>query len=257
MPWPNAGVAPGRSPRGLMADWGGVDGCREGWVLAVVDAARRIVVLRVLRTFAEVALETQNVSLTLADIPIGLPSGESARERLCDAIARKELGPRASTVFPVPAREAVWADSYAEACRRNEKILGRKLSKQSWGICPKIREVDAVLRIAPKLQERIRETHPELCFRWLNRGKIIEDPKRSQAGRRIRRELLEQWTTNLETALQQARRAHRRREAAPDDLLDAVAAAVVARLAGEGQVKSVPLAPERDAAGLRMEIVGI
>jgi len=57
--------------------------------------------------------------------------------------------------------------------------------------------------------------------------------------------------------MKQARRAHRTREATPDDLLDAVAAAVAARLAGEGQVKSIPLAPERDAAGLRMEIVGI
>src|SRR5579884_3201568 len=72
----NSGLATGRPPRGSMANWGGVDGCREGWVLAVVDAAGRIITLRVLRTFAEAALETQNVNLTLADIPMGLPSGE-------------------------------------------------------------------------------------------------------------------------------------------------------------------------------------
>ncbi|MBI3698019.1 MAG: DUF429 domain-containing protein, partial [Acidobacteria bacterium] len=112
--------------------WAGVDGCRGGWVLAVLDASRAVTTIRVLKTFAEVALESREVELTLADIPIGLPSADCARDRLCDTMVRRELGPRASSVFAVPAREAAWAEDYAEACRQNERVLGRGLNRQSW-----------------------------------------------------------------------------------------------------------------------------
>ena len=181
--------------------WAGVDGCRGGWVLAVLNSARSVVELRVLRTFAEVVIETFRARLTLIDIPIGLPSAAFPRDRLPDRIARENLGPRASSVFPVPAREAVWADDYQTACDLNQRLLGWRLSKQSWGICPKIREVDAVFRLHRDLQQRIRETHPELCFRLLNGGRPLENPKKSRAGLRIRRELLRSWTANLDTAM--------------------------------------------------------
>jgi predicted RNase H-like nuclease len=217
----------------------------------MLDASRALAPPQVARTFAEVVIIAGGASLTLVDIPIGLPSAECPRLRLCDTMARERLGARASSVFAVPAREAVWAPGYAEACRRNLEILGRELSKQSWGICPKIREADAVFRLAPRLQESIRETHPELCFRLLNGGQPLENPKKTRAGRRVRRELLRSWTSNLETVLKH------KPLVAPDDLLDAVAAAVVARMAWEGSTGSVPLAREYDACGLAMEIVGV
>ena len=225
--------------------------------MAITDSSRSVVSLRLLKTFAEVAVEAAGAQLTLVDIPIGLPSAERPVLRRCDTMVRELLGPRASSVFAVPAREAVWADSYAEACRRNKQILGRKLSLQSWNICPKIREVDAVFRIAPQLQESVRESHPELCFRLLNGGHPLENPKKSRAGQRIRRELLRSWAANLDAVIKQARRNHRSARLAPDDLLDAIAAAMVARLAAEKKVASVPLAREYDACGLAMEIVGV
>lgn len=237
--------------------WAGVDGCRGGWVLASIDASRDLTSIRAVRTFAEAVTEICGAELALVDIPIGLPSEECPRDRLCDTMARKELGPQASSVFPVPARNAAWAEDYEQACALNEQVLGRKLSKQSWGICPKIREADAVFRIAPQLQVKIRETHPELCFQRLNGGKPLQNPKKSRAGQRIRRELLRGWTTNLDSAVKQARRRYGSRWLDVDDVLDAIAAAVVARLAAEGKAGTIPLAPERDACGLAMEIVGV
>ncbi len=232
--------------------WAGVDGCRAGWVLAFIDASRSLTVLRVVRTFAEVAVQTEAAALTLVDIPIGLPSAERPQPRWCDAEARNYLGPRASSIFPVPAREAVWARDYDEACRINERILGQRLSKQSWGITPKIREADAVFRLVPGLQQRLRETHPELCFRLLNRLRPLENPKKSRAGRRVRRELLRAWVGNLDAALRRSRGAR------PDDLLDAVAAAVAARLCAENRASAVrPVTNQRDAFGLVMEIAGL
>jgi predicted RNase H-like nuclease len=240
-----------------MAEWMGIDGCRSGWVAATLHSTRTLTGIRLFETFSEAVIESRGAVLTLVDIPIGLPSQELPRARLCDGIVRKNLGSRASSVFPVPAREAVWAVDYEAACRRNEKILGVSLSRQSWSICPKIRDVDSVFRIAPALQTRIRETHPELCFRLLNNGRVVTNPKKSPAGQRVRRELLRGWTTNLDAALKEARRIHRGAGVDLDDLLDAVAASIVARLAADRQAASVPLVPECDACGLRMEIVGV
>lgn len=237
--------------------WAGVDGCPGGWAIATLDSAGAVSSMSVCRTFAEAVIAARDAEMTLVDIPIGLPSAESPVLRRADRMARELLGPRASSVFGVPAREAVWAENYAEACRRNREILGRELSKQSWGICAKIREVDAVFRVVPRLQDRIRETHPELCFRFLNHARPLDTSKKSPAGQKARRELLRGWALNLDAALKQARRSYRARWLNPDDLLDAVAAAVVARLAAEGKVASVPLARECDACGLAMEIVGV
>jgi len=219
--------------------------------MAAIDASGTVEAVRVLATFAEVAVEAAGARLTLVDIPIGLPSARRPVLRRCDTMARELLGPRASSVFAVPAREAVWAETYAEACRRNQNVLGRQLSMQSWSICGKIREADAVFRLAPKLQKTIRETHPELCFRLLNNSRPIENPKKSQAGLKIRRELLRGWLSNLDLALRRSTRAGR------DDLLDALAAAVVARWFDEKRAAAVPLAREEDDFGLAMEIVGV
>ena len=73
--------------------------------------------------------------LVLIDIPIGLPKKES---RLCDLLARDKLGPRRSSVFTVPCRDAVYAKNYKEACHTNLRFLEKKISIQAWNICPKI-----------------------------------------------------------------------------------------------------------------------
>lgn len=238
--------------------WAGADGCRGGWVVAVIDAAGAVLSLRMLGSFAEVAIHTQKAELTLVDIPIGLPSAERPSIRWCDDRIREKLGVRGSTVFPVPAREAVWAETYAEACRLNEQVVEQKLSQQSWGICPKIREADAVFRLLPGLQRRMRETHSEVCFRWLNGRRPVENPKKSRAGQKIRRELLGGHIAEMETALKRARREYRAQELAVDDMLDSLAAAVMARLAAQGRVSSErPMTGYEDSCGLVMEIVGI
>ena len=61
--------------------------------------------------------------LVLIDIPIGLPKKES---RLCDRLAREKLGPRRSSVFTVPCRDAVYAKNYKEACQTNHRFLEKK-----------------------------------------------------------------------------------------------------------------------------------
>jgi predicted RNase H-like nuclease len=58
--------------------------------------------------------------VTAIDIPIGLPGG---RPRTVDGEARRLLGPRASSVFPAPARGTLDASSYEEACEASRKLV--------------------------------------------------------------------------------------------------------------------------------------
>lgn len=84
-------------------------------------------------------------ALLAIDIPIGLLDGT----RACDTAARKLLGqPRGSSVFPSPCRAAIQVASYGDACDANELRTGRKLSRQTWGIAPKIKQVDDAMTTA-------------------------------------------------------------------------------------------------------------
>jgi predicted RNase H-like nuclease len=65
-------------------------------------------------------------------------------------------------VFSSPCRAALLAKDYRQACEANQPRTGRKLSRQSWCICPKIKEVDDA--ISPSTQEWASEVHPEVSF---------------------------------------------------------------------------------------------
>ncbi len=130
--------------------------------------------------------------IVAVDMPIGLP--EVGSRRACDTEARRALGPRRSSVFPAPSREALAATSFADTTG---------LSIQAWNLVPKIREVDEVW------EPRVREVSPELAFAVLA-GAPMAHPKRTAAGRAERLHVL-----GLETTL-------RVPGAAADDILDAL-----------------------------------
>ena len=188
----------------------------------------------------------------LIDIPIGLPD-EGSTERLCDLEARKVLAPhRTSSVFPVPSRAATYADSYEEACERDEAARGKRLSRQSWAIVPKIREVDSLLRAHPEIRPRLRETHPEVCF-WGLSGHSMRHSKKTREGFHKRLEILCEVLPDAPDLFGAAFLMHGGFEASRDDILDALAAAVSASRLGE--CLTLPRVPETDSTGLPMEIV--
>lgn len=237
--------------------WAGVDGCRQGWIVVVIDNHWRPRAAHVRQTFAEIVRDTTEAELTLVDIPIGLPSKLKRQDRTCDAIARRLLKPRASRVFSVPSREAVFASDYTSACNKNHKILGKRLSKQSWAICHKIREVDSLLRTKTSVRRRVRETHPELCFRFLNKGIPLVESKKTKEGQQLRTRLLARYISEADRFMFVTKNKYPSSWLGIDDILDATAAAVIARLASRGKVFSLPRGGERDEYGLPMEMVGI
>ena len=118
--------------------------------------------------------------LILIDIPIGLKNGGSG-ERLSDLGARRILKARKFSIFPIPCREAVYTESYKKACEVNEKLTGKRISKQTWNIVPKIRDVNNFLVENETLRTKIKEVGPEICFQVFT-GLPMEYSKKSHGG---------------------------------------------------------------------------
>lgn len=144
---------------GVLRRVAGIDGCRGGWCLALGEARSEGIKVRceVFPTFAETVAAASGASDIAVDIPIGLTEREP---RECDLLARKALGPRWMCVFPAPPRPVLAATSYAEANRLHRRLTGRGLSRQAFGIMPKIAEVDRYLRSQPGGRDRVWEVHP-------------------------------------------------------------------------------------------------
>ncbi len=237
----------------------GVDGCRGGWlvVLRPLDDARAAEA-RVLANFADVLALNPAASVIAVDIPIGLPEVGGLGGRACDAAARANLGGRQSAVFAVPSRAAVDCADYAEACRVAAATSSppKKVSKQTFNLFPKIREVDRLM--TPVLQDRVFEVHPEVAFWALNGRQPLCEPKKLKSqpyglGLELRRTLLARAgyaPEFLEKAVAP------RSIAGPDDLLDAAVNSWSAARIARGEDVCFPLDPQRDARGLRMEIRG-
>jgi len=229
----------------------GIDAGPGGWVVARADTGLGRVAFECLERLDELFREAAAGRLTVAiDIPIGLPESGARR---CDLEARRRLGaPRAASVFPPPCRTALAAASFGAACAANRKACGRGLTRQAFELLPRLRQVDAL--ITPALQQHVREAHPEVTFAVLAGGGGLRFPKTTAAGRRERLDLLRPFLGPLD--LLDARRALGREAARPDDLLDAAACLVTAlRVRQERAVVLPDGPPERDARGLRMEIV--
>ena len=229
----------------------GVDGCRAGWFAIGLEAEGSWQV----NIFPDVSSlwgHYRQASVILIDIPIGLKAKGKA-ERRCDPQARKLLVPRRSSVFPAPCREAIYASSYEEACDVNQRLTGKRLSVENWNIIPKIREMDCLLSDDTSARGRIREIHPELCFRGLA-GRPMQYAKKRNEGLSERTQLLQSIYPQTADIIAHVLSTYKRKDVARDDILDTLAAAVTGLIGGQNLV-SIPQEPEFDERGLRMEMV--
>jgi predicted RNase H-like nuclease len=224
----------------------GVDGCKGGWLCFTVDMDAGDTGFALVPDFARALTKYKCAKVVAVDIPIGLPESGA---RACDIQARQLLGkPRASSIFPAPIRSILGATTYKEACRKSLMVGGKKISQQTFNILPKVQEVDEVL--SPGLQSWVYEVHPEICFWKLNGGQAMRFKKRSEAGRRERLSLLSRPFPEIRHHLDQLDK----KQAEPDDLLDAAAAAWTAVRIARKEATRIPEKPEFDSTGLRMEI---
>ena len=230
----------------------GVDGCKAGWFAVLWNVDENTFAYRVAPDFWSVQTFATTAQVITVDIPIGLLDHAIPGGRECDTLARKILGSkRASSVFPPPVRAVLECNTYENALNANRDSSDHALgiSKQCFGILPKIREVDRF--ITPSLQQTVFEIHPELCFSGMNNGHAMSLRKSTQEGIAARMGLLVQ--NGFGAFLSQALRS-RIPGAGKDDILDACAACWTARRIALGVATHIPASPPLDSRGLRMEM---
>ena len=257
----------------------GVDGVRGGWAMAVTAVADGAdVEFSVWSGLEQLWAEARARDLLVVgfDMPVGLPGAE---RRTADIAARELLQARRSSLFWTPplctieehhsvedhaatgdagadaaAAGAGYAAGYAQANRRAREQTGWGLSRQTFALMPKIRELRDALApedFAPAALPRAAEVHPESSFVRLA-GAPMTASKQKLAGIQERFAALASVFGNIsEAALLNPLPGPL--EPALDDLLDAAAAAWTARRIVTGRAECLG-AGEHDETGYPMHI---
>jgi predicted RNase H-like nuclease len=187
--------------------------------------------------FAEVIDRVPSYAVIAVMAPVGLGKRWAERGRRCDREARKLVGwPHLGAIASPPGRRDL-----AKGQRAVGDVTSRRLVKA-------IAELDTEMQ--PYRQRTVYAVHSELSFYQLNGDRPPKYPKQSASGLRERRKLLINRLPGAEQVLD-------------DDLpgvtarhrLDGVAALWTARRIAAKAAARLPLDPEWDGEGLRMEWV--
>ncbi|MCA9278883.1 MAG: DUF429 domain-containing protein [Phycisphaeraceae bacterium] len=240
----------------------GVDGCRGGWLVVEQNYTGRSSVrfaptAWIAPTIAHVIGDFETVAAAVIDIPIGLLDTNRTGGRTCEQHARKLLAHKSSSIFNSPVRAVLECKDYDEA--RDVSIasgdIGKSLTKQTWNIVPKIKEVDSYLRSHPEVLVRLSETQSELIFLAMNRvvtgGGSLVSSKKTREGRLERESLLR--AVGFETIptvgdIPGSTRA----QCVPDDIIDACASLWTADRFYRRTCEHAGDANERDSCSLPM-----
>ncbi len=185
-----------------------------------------------------------------ADVPVGLPS---VFPRSAETQAREAVGPRRSSVFMVPLRSAFAFIDYRQALAHHRQQAGKGFSKQAFNIFPAIVDVDRAMQDGLINQSIFYETHPEVCFWAANDYQPLPESKKTTAGQLHRRTILARVLGQDYFPLIRAQ-FPLKKQAADDDIADALIALWTARRIGAGQAGRFPAVPVYDEQGLDMAI---
>lgn len=215
----------------------GVDACRKGWVGVTND--EHAYFGSSIGALVETAQGDGFLDVVAIDIPIGLP-GSSTRG--ADVEARKKLGPRRSSVFLTPTRQALEAATHAEGSAANRTLTEKGMTQQAYALRRKIFEVEDWMASS---RTTVIEIHPELSFACMAGDVPMAHPKSTWAGVQERRALLERQGIRLRGDMGLAGQM-----ATVDDVLDAAAACWSAIRHANGESHSTPDEPEMLEGGV-------
>ncbi|MGI9341303.1 MAG: DUF429 domain-containing protein [Gammaproteobacteria bacterium] len=228
----------------------GIDGCKAGWFYFRFEAG--IGTFGVAANIAALLDGEAPGTTALIDMPIGLKE-RGKTERDCDLLARDLLRPRRhSSVFPAPCRQVLKQRDYEAAKKKNVAITGRSLSRQTWAITPRIREIDDYLRGSEPARAMLHEAHPEVVFCGLAGGPMAAS-KKTRDGFTERMTILQIYEPDAQTYVASAFLAHGGFEATRDDIVDAYALALCAK--HPGRWRTLPDDPPTDPKGLPMRMI--
>lgn len=204
-------------------------------------------------TIDEICSKYQDADSIIIDIPIGLPESQGQVKDRPDGELRKRIGKKSSSVFTVPFRQIVYAPNIQIAWDLNRQ-LNAGLNPPSMGIRDSIRQVDSFLQNNPHWKNKLLESHPEYCFFVLDKNRTITDRKQYEAGQRQRLEILKQYYPQAQLVIDSFLSQSKSRKKI-DDVIDALCLALVGKLGLSSGFCTVPDMPQRDATGLKMQIV--
>jgi len=219
----------------------GVTPCRGGWLVAAAKQQGTIFApedpVRI-ESFMDVVDMRPGYSSIALNAPVGGLDRAIVGGRTCDREARLLLGRRASAVKSAPVR----VDS-----REGIDLLPDNLDAISRTLLPRYQEVAA--EMAPFRQRTIYEVNTDLSFYQLNDEVPMRWSKHSEKGRAERRALLEAKVPGVLRIIDGEVPG-----ATPSHLLDVAAILWTARRIFAKAALRIPVDPEWDEQGLRMEI---
>jgi predicted RNase H-like nuclease len=217
----------------------GVDACKSGWIgIALSEGMLSAHGATGISELVEEAADGGPLAVIAIDIPIGLPD---TGRRQADLLARKAVGRLWASVFMTPVRPALEAPDYATAADLSRHLAGEGISRQAFALQAKVLQVDQWVR---QTSYSVVEVHPEASFAQLA-GVPLQSRKSSWAGMTFRRQLLGGAGICLPDDLGAAGE-----KAAPDDVLDAAAAAWTALRVLRNHARPSPNPPELFSDGL-------
>lgn len=248
-------MSEGRGPHQVLV---GVDGCRAGWITLALHPGESRPKVHIFGSFADLIAGFGSTATVAVDMPMGLPDRVTGSGRGPEQTIRPYLGARQSSVFSIPARAAVEAETYGEACDLSLQTSDppRKVSRHAFHLFGKIREIDCLLQSDTGLRERLIESHPEFAFCRLNAMVPMATPKKIRGvvnpqGIAERIGLLASHGIAPDIFADGPPRG-----AAMDDLVDAGVNMVMAGRHVRGLTSPFPSRPARDRHGIMIAIHG-
>jgi len=223
----------------------GVEPVRGGWLVAPGNLQGITLAPQpsyVLESLADVLDYRPSFTVVALHAPVGAPD-DAGEWRAADLAARERLGRRRATVVRAPSRVILDAETF-EAARQIDPSLDivrwRSLAKAA----------EAIREVQSWRQRVVWEVHPELAMTQMNDGEPVPFGRRTQHGRRVRRELLIDKLPGADGVLEERPRGVRE-----DKLIDALADLWTARRIMARAITRMTDPPAWNDEGVRMDIV--
>lgn len=226
----------------------GIDGCRKGWLM--VKYSDNIYSYGVYENIAELVKDNKDLERILVDMPIGLSSKKMIRT--VEKRLRSKLKYRHASVFNPPCREALNENNYLAAKRKNIEVEAKSISIQSFNISNKIKELDEFLSKNP--EKEIIESHPELCFKYLNNGNVLLSKKSEDIGLSERKNILYHYDERLKELFNLIEQNTLRKDVARDDIADAICLCLVNKLGRRNQLSFIEDNNKLDERDIKIRI---
>ena len=227
---------------------GGVTPCPAGWLVLPGRLAGVTVIAEeafVLRKFMEVLDYRPKFDFAAVNIPFGYPERPGEQYRKCDAEARELVGwPRVVNVHPVPCREALFAKTRQQALELEPWLTRNDFRHFKW-------MKEAALEIQPFHARSIYSANAALSFTHMNGDEPLKSSPYHAEGQRERLELIRTKLPGIEEVISRVPP----QGAGIVHMYESAAMLWTARRASGRAIARLPMDPEWDDGGIRVELV--